>query len=98
MPAYALFDNVRVVDPDGLEEYRTRVKPLVERHGGRYVVVGGDMEIVEGDPGLTFPVLIEFPDLDAARAWYESEEYRPLLELRKRSVEGTAVFLEGLAS
>ena len=97
MPAYALFDNVAVTNPAGLDEYKAKVAPLVERYGGRYVVLGGEPEVIEGERPLTFPVLIEFPDLQSARAWYESDEYRPLLELRKRSVKVIAVLLEGLA-
>jgi uncharacterized protein (DUF1330 family) len=93
MAAYALFDNLSVSDPEGLAEYRSRVKPLVERYGGRYRVVGGECQTVEGVHRLTFPVLIEFPDLEAARAWYHSEEYRPLRELRQRSAAVNAVLL-----
>ena len=93
MAAYALFDNLNVIDPDGLAEYRSKVKRTVERYGGRYVVLGGEWETVEGSHHLTFPVMIEFPDLDAARAWYHSEEYRPLRELRRRSATANAMFM-----
>jgi uncharacterized protein (DUF1330 family) len=93
MAAYALFDNLSVSDPDGLAEYRSRVKPVVERYGGRYRIVGGEWETIEGDHRLTFPVLIEFPDFETARAWYHSEEYRPLRELRHRSSTANAVLL-----
>ena len=93
MAAYALFDNLTVIDPDGLAEYRSKVKPTVERYGGRYVVVGGECQTVEGNHHLSFPVLIEFPDLNAARAWYHSQEYRPLRELRHRSATANAMFM-----
>ena len=98
MPAYALFDNVEVTDAAGLEEYKEKVAPVVERFGGRYVVLGGEPQTVEGEPQFSFPVLIEFPDTDAAKAWYESDEYRPLLELRKRSVKVNATILPGIGA
>lgn len=93
MTAYALFDNLSVEDEVGLDEYRSRVKAVVERFGGRYRVVGGDWETLEGERALTFPVLIEFPDASAARAWYHSDEYRPLRELRQRSAKVEAVLM-----
>ncbi len=67
--------------------------PVVERYGDRYRVVGGEWEAIEGDHRLIFPVLIEFPDLETARAWYHSEEYRSLRELRHRSATVNAVLL-----
>lgn len=93
MGAYALFDNRSVEDEAGLEEYRSKVKAVVERYGGRYVVVGGDWETLEGRRSLTFPVLIEFPDAAAARAWYHSDDYRPLRDLRQRSATVDAVLM-----
>lgn len=93
MTAYALFDNLSVEDEAGLAEYRSRVKAVVEKYGGRYVVVGGDWETLEGQRSLTFPVLIEFPDAEAARSWYHSDDYRPLRDLRQRSANVEAVLM-----
>jgi uncharacterized protein (DUF1330 family) len=93
MTGYALFDNLSVNDPDGLAAYRSQVKPVVERYGGRYRVVGGECQTLEGAHRLTFPVLIEFPDLASAQAWYHSEEYRPLRELRHRSATVNAILM-----
>ena len=95
MSAYCLFDNIQVDDPAALEEYATRTLPVVEAHGGRYVVVGGPFEVKEGSWSPTFPVLIEFPDIAAARDWYESPEYAPLKALREASGRYSAVFIEG---
>jgi len=49
----------------------------------------------EGDwqPGIA--VIIEFPDLATARAWYESDDYRPLRDLRLRSTDSCGVLLDG---
>jgi uncharacterized protein (DUF1330 family) len=48
---------------------------------------------VEGDPGLRSVVLIEFPDADSARAWYESAAYQPLKAIRHRAVRNNAVLI-----
>lgn len=96
MPAYCLFDNLEVIDAAKLEEYKSRVAPVVEKYGGRYVVLGGKVELMEGQWRPTFPVMIEFPNLDRARQWYFSDEYRELKELRLSAVKSNAVLLEGL--
>lgn len=96
MSAYCLFDNVEVIDPAKLEEYKARVGPVVERFGGRYVVLGGQVDLVEGDWRPSFPVMIEFPDLAQAHRWYASEEYRDLKALRLSAGRFNAVFLGGL--
>jgi uncharacterized protein (DUF1330 family) len=93
MPAYALFDNVHVTDPDALNQYKAAVLPVVDRFGGRYVVVGGEWETLEGDWSPTYPIMIEFPDMAAARAWYHSDDYRPLRDLRHRAATVNAVLL-----
>jgi uncharacterized protein (DUF1330 family) len=96
MAAYCFFDVVEVTDPEALEEYRRRVRDTVEHHGGRYLLVGGEIEAVEGDWRPTFPVLIEFPSLEHARRWYGSDEYQGLKELRLSAVRNHAVLMEGL--
>lgn len=96
MSAYCLFDNLEVIDAAKLEEYKSRVAPVVEKYGGRYVVLGGKVELMEGQWRPTFPVMIEFPNLDRARQWYFSDEYRELKELRLSAVKSNAVLLEGL--
>lgn len=96
MAAYAFFDNVDVLDGERLQEYAERVRSVVERFGGRYVVLGGEVERVEGDWQPAFPVMIEFADLDAARRWYGSAEYAGLKALRLSAVRSRAVLIEGL--
>ncbi len=98
MAAYCLFDNVRVDDPAKLEQYAAAVLPIVERHGGRYVLIGGKVDIVEGDWRPTYPVMIEFPNLEQAYRWYNSEEYQEYKELRLSAGEYNAVFMESEGS
>ena len=96
MPAYCLFDNIRVDDPRKLEEYKMAAAPLVEKYGGRYAVIGGTVERKEGGWAPVFPVLIEFPSLRRAQEWYDSAEYAPLKALRQSAGSFNAVFFEGL--
>ena len=96
MSAYCLFDNLEVTDGAKLEEYKSRVLPTVQRYGGRYVVLGGRTDVVEGQWRPTYPVMLEFPSLEHAHRWYDSEEYRALKALRLRTARGSVVLVEGV--
>jgi uncharacterized protein (DUF1330 family) len=63
-------------------EYVAGVQPLIQKHGGRLLVVAESMDVMEGQwpPGRT--IVIEFPDAESARAWYSDPDYQPLLKLR----------------
>jgi uncharacterized protein (DUF1330 family) len=93
MSAYCLFDVLEVTDPEKMEAYRAGVFATVEKYAGRYVVIGGPLEVVEGHWQPAFPVMLEFPSLDAAHRWYDSPEYAPLKKLRHAATRGNAVFM-----
>jgi len=95
VPAYVIGDVREVRDPDALAEYRRRNTDAVARHGGRFVVRGGELEVLEGEWPTTRMVVIEFPDLAAARGWYESDEYAPLKALRRQASDTNLVIVEG---
>jgi uncharacterized protein (DUF1330 family) len=98
MSAYCLFQNLKVTNPSKMEEYVQRVKPITESFGGRYVVLGGDVQLKEGDWVPVWPVIIEFPSMQAANEWYNSIEYAPLKALRMAAGEFSAVFLDGTSN
>ena len=96
MPAY-LVGGVDVSDPAWVAEYGPKVEALVEKHGGRYLVRGGEMDVVEGmTPAARVMVVIEFPSLENARAWYNDPEYAPLIKLRQTGSEAEIVLVDGL--
>ena len=96
MPAYVFFDILEIVDQQKMEEYGSQIGPTVESYGGQYLVRGGPLNVVEGDwrPGI--PVIIEFPSLEKAYQWYESEDYKKLRALRAGAAKLNAVFIEGV--
>jgi uncharacterized protein (DUF1330 family) len=72
-----------------------RVQATLDHHGGRFLVHGGSVEVREGDwPGTL--VLIEFPDLTAARDWYESDAYAEIRQSRTHNVPGAAILVDGV--
>ena len=94
MPAYFIV-NLDVQDPEKFERYRAGVPAVIEKHGGRYLVRGGELHPVEGDLGLKRLVVLGFPSLEAARRFYNSPEYAPLLRLRQESAASDIVLVEG---
>ncbi len=96
MSAYLLVDT-RIHDPDTYDQYKAAVVPLIERHGGQYLVRGGAIDPVETD--LWTPsrlVLIRFPDKSAARAFLDDPDYAPVKPLRERSADCTLAIVDGI--
>lgn len=94
MPAYCLFDIHEIHDEAAMSECQSKVPATVESFGGEYVVIGGPWQVVEGDWRPSFPVMITFPDMAAANAWYDSDAYRELKALRLAAVTSDAVFMD----
>ena len=78
-----------------MEDYRARVRAVVEEFRGRYFVIRGPFQVLEGEYQPVFPVMIEFPSMLDARRWYASDEYRELKALRLASTVSNAFFMEG---
>ncbi|CAL9471125.1 hypothetical protein SUDANB176_02843 [Streptomyces sp. enrichment culture] len=97
MTAYAiarLRHRTRPPHPDVLA-YLERIQDTLAPHSGRFLVHGGAMEVREGEwPGSL--VVIEFPGMAEARAWYDSEAYQEILPLRTDHIDGEAVLVEGV--
>ena len=96
MPAYVI-GRLKASDWNWLRDYRPTTAALIEKHGGRYLVSGGSLEQVEGDDPLPDAmVVLEFPSLEKARAWYQDPEYGPMIELRRRHSEIDLIIVEGM--
>lgn len=96
MPAYAMF-QIRITDPDTYKQYVAQVAPTIAQYAGRFLVRGGAYEVVEGDWPEWRHVVLEFPSVQQARAWYDSPEYTPLKQLRQSASEGRGIIIEGSA-
>jgi uncharacterized protein (DUF1330 family) len=77
--------------------YRQQVMPTIEAFGGRFVVRGGTLTVLEGDWPHRRTVVIEFPSRDAAEGWYGSGAYQKVIDLRKNSSDGALVIVDGPA-
>ena len=96
MPAYILAE-IQVTDGAAHEPYRPLAAASIARFGGRYLVRGGKADLFEGVPEPERMVVIEFPDADTARRWYNCEEYQAALKIRQSASRGRVVLVEGAA-
>ena len=94
MPAYVIAD-VTVTDAATMEEYRKQVPATIAKYGGRYLVRGGACETCEGSWMPSRLVVLEFPSMEQAKRWYDSEDYRLPKSLRQKAGRTNVVFVEG---
>jgi uncharacterized protein (DUF1330 family) len=94
MAAY-LIANITITDSERFHIYRSQVPEVIEQYGGRYLVRGGTVHPLEHDIGFDRVVVIEFPSLEAARGFYDSPEYAPLLKLRMQTTKSHIAIVEG---
>ena len=96
MAAYLVVDS-RLTDPELYEQYKRKARPLAEKHGGEYLARGGKTTVKESDLwSPTRMVLIRFPSMEQAEAFYDSAEYQQVLGISKQSAERTVFVLEGM--
>jgi uncharacterized protein (DUF1330 family) len=95
MPAYVIVD-LTVTDLPTMEEYRKRVPATLTPYGGRFLVRGGAHQTVEGDWKPNRLVILEFPTMDQAKCWYDSEEYREPKAMRLRAGRANMVMVDGV--
>ena len=95
MPAYVIVD-VTVTDQAAMEEYRKQVPATLAKYGGRFIVRGGAHQTMEGDWKPNRLVVLEFPSMEQAKRWYDSEEYREPKALRLRAGHAKLVMVEGV--
>ncbi len=87
MPAAYLIVRIKITREEGWPEYRKQVSDLFARHGGRYIVRGGPVEVLEGSYDGRRLVIFEFPSMEAIRTVWNSPQYAKLKKLREGSGE-----------
>jgi uncharacterized protein (DUF1330 family) len=95
MPAYLIVET-DITDPEQYEQYKAASPGAIAAGGGRFLVRGGEMAVLEGDWEPKRLVLVEFPDLDAAKAFYDSELYREAMKLREGAARLNMVAVAGV--
>lgn len=95
MPAYVIVDIV-VRDQETYERYKQLAAQAVAAYGGRYLVRGGATQSLEGSWLPSRFVILEFPTVEAGRAWWNSPEYQPAKALRHASADTEMLLVDGV--
>ena len=95
MAAYVIV-QVDVKDPVRYEDYKAMVPPSIAKFGGRFLVRGGRTHTLEGTWSPRRLVVVEFPSLEQAQAWYASAEYAEAKALRQATSDSQLLIAEGV--
>jgi uncharacterized protein (DUF1330 family) len=95
-PAYVIAE-VEVKDPVTLKKYGEQGPQIVASFGGRYVVRGGKVEALEGEPPKGYVVVIGFDSMEKAREWYNSPAYSAIRPFRQAATNSRLFIAEGVA-
>ena len=95
MAAYVIYQG-EVTDPERYEEYKVQAAASIIAAGGRYVVRGGEVEVLEGDAPAGRTVVLEFPTRQAAIDWYRSAEYTAIRRIRDGAAQARLYVIDGV--
>ncbi len=96
MSAYIIVD-VKITDPERYADYKKLTPASLIPYDGKFVVRGGVTELLEGDwqPGRI--VVLQFPSLEKAKAWWSSDGYAPAKALRQATSITQMILVEGVS-
>src|ERR1700759_2616687 len=95
MAAYFVMVREKTTDAMSLAEYGPRASLAAQGHPLKPLAIYGAMDQLEGD-AIEGAVIIEFPDMAAARAWYDSRSYQAAVKFRQAGSKSKAFFIEGV--
>lgn len=95
MAAYVLAE-IEITNPDGYKEYTTAVPATIHKYGGKFLVRGGNVEVLEGEWPQRRRVILEFPSKEAVKQWWDSPDYEKPKALRRANSKGRLLLLEGV--
>jgi uncharacterized protein (DUF1330 family) len=95
MSAYVIVE-IEVTDPVRYEEYKKQAVATIHKYGGKYIVRGGKTEVLEGNWKPKRIVILEFPTMERAKEWLNSEEYREPRKLRHATSKTNMLVIDGV--
>ena len=90
-----IIGQITITDPEKYRKYASSTQEIVQKFGGKYLVRGGDQDVKEGNPSGNRDVVVEFESLEKAKKFYNSEEYRKIIDIRKENSDGYIILVEG---
>ena len=88
--------QLKITNSENYKEYVSKVTEVVKKFGGEYIVRNGEYKVVEGEDKFPRIVIIKFPSYEKALEWYNSDEYKPVKEIRLNNAEGINIIVKGI--
>ena len=95
MSAYVVAQE-DIKDEAMFDQYRKQVMPTIAAHGGKFIVRGGTLTVLEGVWPMPRCIILDFPSRQDAEGWYRSPEYQKILPLRLKSGTGNLIIVDGV--
>ena len=95
MSGFVIF-NIDIKKPYEYKEYVEKVTPIANKFGGKYIVRGGEVEVIEGTWTYPRTIIIKFPSYEKALEWYSSEEYKPIKKIRLDNSVSNGIIIKGV--
>ena len=96
MPYGYVVAQITVTDPDAYPAYMAKVKPVIAKFGGEFLVRGGRSQSYEGTPAGDRVVVVRFPSYERALEWYHSEDYAEAKAMRMAASTSVQTIVEGI--
>ncbi len=84
---YVVVTIKKILDIEAFRDYATRVAPIIERYGGKYVAVDKTPDVRAGEWPFVRTVIVAYPNHAAAQSWYGSPEYQQIIPIRVRAID-----------
>ena len=94
MNGYVIF-NINITNSEAYKEYVSKIVDLIKKFDGEYLVRGGEYKVMEGELKHPRTVVIKFPTYERALEWYNSEEYKPVRQIRLDNSVGNFIIVKG---
>ena len=87
--------QIEVTNHENYKEYLAKVTDIVKKFDGEFLVRGGEFEHVEGTWKHSRNIIVKFPSYERALEWYNSEEYKPVRQIRLNNSVGNFIIVKG---
>ena len=96
MSAGYVIAQLKITNFENYKEYVEKVNPIVKKFGGEFLVRAGEFQIFDGETKFPRIIVLKFPSYEKALEWYNSEEYKPIKQIRLDNSEGTNIIIKGI--
>ena len=96
MSAGYVIAQLKITNPENYKEYIEKVNPIIKKFGGEYLVRAGEYQIFDGETNFPRIIILKFQSYVKALERYNSEEYKPIKQIRLDNSEGTNIIIKGI--